>query len=102
MVRVGAGSPRPHRATPYFSPQRRDARRPRRRHAAHRRCFSRTLRARSEGASMKEGTATVHTSIVREFMHVITAQAKAALAGFERPGLLQISRLHPSSESLIP
>jgi len=51
---------------------------------------------------MKEGTATVHTSIVREFMHVITAQAKAALAGVERPGLLQISRLHPSSELLVP
>src|SRR5262245_6876652 len=58
--------------------------------------------ARRGGHRMKEGTATVHGSIVREFVHIITAQAKAALAGIERPGLLQISRLHPSSESLVP
>ena len=51
---------------------------------------------------MKEGTATVHISTVREFMHIITAQAKAALAGIEKPGFLQISRLHPSSEQLVP
>jgi DNA-binding transcriptional ArsR family regulator len=47
-------------------------------------------------------TAPVQKSVVREFIHIITAQAKAALAGIERPGLLQISRLHPTSESLVP
>jgi len=51
---------------------------------------------------MKEDTATVQPSTVREFMLVISAQAKAALANIERPGLLQISRLHPSSEHLVP
>jgi AAA domain/IclR helix-turn-helix domain len=44
----------------------------------------------------------VQASIVREFIHIIAAQAKAALAGFEKPGHLQISRLHPTSERLIP
>src|SRR5262249_11712863 len=51
---------------------------------------------------MKEGTATVHASTVREFLHIIVAQAKAALAGIEKPGLLQLSRLHPTSETLVP
>jgi DNA-binding transcriptional ArsR family regulator len=51
---------------------------------------------------MKEGTVTVQASTVREFLHIITAQAKAALAGIERPGLLQMSRLHPGSELLVP
>jgi hypothetical protein len=51
---------------------------------------------------MKEGTATVQTSTVREFMHIIAAQAKTATAGLERPGLLQMSRLHPESEQLVP
>jgi AAA domain/IclR helix-turn-helix domain len=56
----------------------------------------------AEDGVMKEGTATIHTSIVREFMYIIAAQAKAALVGIERPGLIQISRLHPSSEQLVP
>src|SRR5262245_65407889 len=51
---------------------------------------------------MKEGTATVHASTVREFLHIIVAQARAALAGIEKPGLLQLSRLHPTSETLVP
>src|SRR5207253_7082096 len=51
---------------------------------------------------MKEGTATVHASTVREFLQIISDQAKAATAGLERPGLLQMSRLHPSSETLVP
>ena len=51
---------------------------------------------------MKEGTAPSIVSTVREFMHIISAQANAALAGIERPGFLQISRLHPSSEQLVP
>jgi hypothetical protein len=51
---------------------------------------------------MKEGTSAVHASIVREFMHIIAAQAKAALAGIENPGVLQLSRLHPASEDLVP
>jgi hypothetical protein len=51
---------------------------------------------------MKEGTATVHASTVREFLQIISDQAKAATAGLERPGLLQMSRLHPGSETLVP
>src|SRR6266436_8239382 len=47
-------------------------------------------------------TATVHAATVREFLHIVTAQAKAALAGIDQPGFLQISRLHPSSELLVP
>jgi hypothetical protein len=33
---------------------------------------------------------------VREFITTLAAQAKAALVDIEQPGLLQISRLHPS------
>jgi hypothetical protein len=51
---------------------------------------------------MKEGTAAVQASTVREFLQIISDQAKAATAGLERPGLLQMSRLHPASEQLIP
>src|SRR5262245_18403789 len=51
---------------------------------------------------MKEGTATVHASTVREFLKSIVAHARAALAGIEKPGLLQLSRLHPTSETLVP
>jgi AAA domain/RepB DNA-primase from phage plasmid len=51
---------------------------------------------------MKEGTAAVQSSTVREFLHIIAAQAKAALNGVDRPGFLQISRLHPASEDLVP
>jgi hypothetical protein len=51
---------------------------------------------------MKQGTAGVATSTVREFLHIISAQAKAALAGIENPGVLQLSRLHPASEDLVP
>jgi hypothetical protein len=51
---------------------------------------------------MKDSSATVHPSTVREFMHAVTAQAKAALAGIDKPGFLQISRLHPNSELLVP
>jgi predicted transcriptional regulator len=51
---------------------------------------------------MKEGTASIHTSTVREFLQIISDQAKAATAGLERPGVLQMSRLHPASEQLVP
>jgi hypothetical protein len=51
---------------------------------------------------MKEGTASIHTSTVREFLQIISDQAKAATAGLERPGLLQLSRLHPTDEKLVP
>jgi AAA domain/RepB DNA-primase from phage plasmid/IclR helix-turn-helix domain len=51
---------------------------------------------------MKENTATVQGPVVREFMHIIVAQAKAALGDLERPGCLQLSRLHPLSEQLVP
>jgi hypothetical protein len=51
---------------------------------------------------MKQGTASVYASTVREFLQIISDQARAATAGFERPGLLQMSRLHPTSEQLVP
>jgi AAA domain-containing protein/IclR-like helix-turn-helix domain-containing protein len=51
---------------------------------------------------MKEGTAGVAVSTVREFMHAICSQAKAALVGVDNPGLLQLSRLHPTSQNLVP
>jgi Protein of unknown function (DUF3987)/RepB DNA-primase from phage plasmid len=51
---------------------------------------------------MKEGTASVHAATVREFLQIISDQAKAATAGLERPGLLQLSRLHPTDEKLVP
>jgi hypothetical protein len=51
---------------------------------------------------MKEGTSSVPTSTVREFIRTITAQAKAATNGHEQSGLLQLSRLHPTSEDLVP
>jgi AAA domain/RepB DNA-primase from phage plasmid/IclR helix-turn-helix domain len=51
---------------------------------------------------MKESIATVHAPTVREFIHIITAQAKAALANTDKPGVLQLTRLHPSSETLVP
>jgi AAA domain/RepB DNA-primase from phage plasmid/IclR helix-turn-helix domain len=50
---------------------------------------------------MKTPSAATNSSDVREFMHTITAQAKAALAGVDNPGLLQLSRLHPSSENIV-
>jgi hypothetical protein len=46
--------------------------------------------------------ASVSTSTVREFLTTITAQAKAALNGVKQPGYLQMSRLHPASEDLVP
>jgi hypothetical protein len=51
---------------------------------------------------MKEGTASVAASTVREFLITVAAQARAALAGIDKPGLLQLSRLHPTSENLVP
>jgi hypothetical protein len=46
--------------------------------------------------------ATVNISAVREFIYTIAAQAKAALNGAEVPGLLQLSRLHPDNNKLVP
>jgi Virulence-associated protein E-like domain/RepB DNA-primase N-terminal domain len=46
--------------------------------------------------------ASVSISTVREFLTTITAQAKAALNGAQSPGYLQMSRLHPTSENLVP
>jgi hypothetical protein len=51
---------------------------------------------------VKEGTAAIHSSTVREFLQIINDQARAATAGIERPGVLQMSRLHPTSEQLVP
>src|SRR5262245_37262772 len=39
---------------------------------------------------------------VRECIQAIVAQAKAALAGNTTPGLLQLSRLHPTSKTIVP
>jgi Virulence-associated protein E/RepB DNA-primase from phage plasmid len=46
--------------------------------------------------------ASVSTSTVREFLTAITTQAKAALDGIKQPGYLQMSRLHPTSEDIVP
>lgn len=46
--------------------------------------------------------AVVDATAVREFVHVIAAQAKAALDGAEAPGFLQLTRLHPADEKLVP
>jgi len=43
-----------------------------------------------------------NTAVVREFLHIVTAQAKAAIEGDDNPGFLQLSRLHPDSEELVP
>src|SRR5262245_15087419 len=51
---------------------------------------------------MKEGTASTHNNTVREFLEIISYQAKAATAGLDPPGVLQMSRLHPASEQLVP
>jgi AAA domain-containing protein/IclR-like helix-turn-helix domain-containing protein len=50
---------------------------------------------------MKPPGAATHTETVREILTTIAAQAKAALAGTDKPGLLQLSRLHPASETLV-
>ena len=47
-------------------------------------------------------TSNVSVSDVREFLTILVSQAKAALAGVEKPGYLQMSRLHPTDESLVP
>lgn len=39
---------------------------------------------------------------VRAFVTTVVAQAKAALNGKEIPGFLQMSRVHPTSEDLVP
>jgi hypothetical protein len=39
---------------------------------------------------------------VREFLTALAAQAEAALGAFTIPGVMQLSRLHPSSEKLVP
>lgn len=46
--------------------------------------------------------ASVSTPTVREFLTAIAAQAKAALNNVQSPGYLQMSRLHPISEKLVP
>lgn len=51
---------------------------------------------------MKPPGVAVHSETVREFIYTIVAQANAALVDVKRPGFLQISRLHPSSEELVP
>jgi hypothetical protein len=51
---------------------------------------------------MKPPGAGVHAPTVREFLHIITAQARAALGGSKARGVLQLSRLHPYDETLVP
>src|SRR5262245_36932150 len=45
---------------------------------------------------------TPHKHEVREFITTIAAQAKAAVGDCEPPGFLQLSRLHPTNEKLVP
>ena len=49
-------------------------------------------------------TIGVEIDDVREFLTIITTLAKTALAGEDKPGVLQISRLHPTDaqERLVP
>jgi hypothetical protein len=49
-------------------------------------------------------TIGVEIDDVREFLHIIVTQARAALAGVDRPGVLQLTRLHPTDaqERLVP
>jgi hypothetical protein len=51
---------------------------------------------------MKPPGAATHAATVREFLTIIAAQAKAALNGIDKSGLLQLSRLHPSDEDGSP
>ena len=46
--------------------------------------------------------ASVSTNDVREFLTILVSQAKAALTDVEKPGYLQMSRLHPVDERLVP
>jgi RepB DNA-primase from phage plasmid len=39
---------------------------------------------------------------VRKFLEIINAQAKRAIGDAEKPGVLQISRLHPNDDILVP
>ena len=39
---------------------------------------------------------------VRQFLEIINAQAKRAISDAGQPGVLQMSRLHPSKETLVP
>src|SRR5262245_859589 len=45
---------------------------------------------------------TADPRAVREFIQAIATQAKAALGAGALPGLLQLTRLHPTSENLVP
>jgi hypothetical protein len=47
-------------------------------------------------------TDPVNRETVREFVFNIAARAKAALNGREKPGYLQMSRVHPANEKLVP
>jgi hypothetical protein len=46
--------------------------------------------------------ATVDVSAVREHLSIIATRAKAALNGAKAPGLLQLSRLDPTNNKLVP
>jgi len=48
------------------------------------------------------GTAATQSTTVREFLQIISDQARAATEGLNPPGVLQMSRLHPMSENLVP
>ena len=41
----------------------------------------------------------INRDTVREFITAIAARAQAALKGKEKPGYLQMSRLHPASNN---
>lgn len=46
--------------------------------------------------------AVINTEAVREFLTVVSAHAKAALNGSDKPGVLQLTRLHPADRALVP
>ena len=56
------------------------------------------------GAVPRDGSMSVliNRETVREFITAIAARAQAALKGKEKPGYLQMSRLHPASNELVP
>jgi hypothetical protein len=59
----------------------------------------------TDTAPQPENSRTQHVvdhSAVRDFLQRISEQAQRALRGVKSPGLLQISRLHPADNKLVP
>jgi hypothetical protein len=41
-------------------------------------------------------------AVIRDFVNIIAAQAKAATEGMAQPGLLQVSLIHPAPDDVVP